>query len=312
MPDHQSSTDETSRLFGNRNPPGSTWRINLDIIKAFGIIMFTIGMIYGALMTKSKIYCDTCPKQMEKTYIVQLFLFPHTCVYIDENPAKTPVAICFLIALLALNLYTYLSKERIKDEAAVDIRLKHVAIISKYTWRIRFICFLVFPLCFVNSPSYDPHPFVDPQDATWDELFADHAWFQFIRHYIPYLLWQLAVALMAIEQAWYHHAMGTMPFHFHKTTIKIYLGMMMLLLLYYTLWIVTFICGVDFIGHTRRDEEDPTYIHNRRIGIIIMWAYDIVTIYVPLVLCLCRATGFQSKKSESWVLTFSPPKKEQN
>mmetsp|Transcript_62355 Transcript_62355/g.71602 ORF Transcript_62355/g.71602 Transcript_62355/m.71602 type:complete len:315 (+) Transcript_62355:155-1099(+) len=314
MPDHQSSTDETSRLFGNRNPPGSTWRINLDIIKAFGIIMFTIGMAYGWFTTTSKIYCDTCPKQMEKTYIVQLFLFAHTCVYIDENPAKTIVAICFLIALLALNLYTYLVKERIKNEAASDPRLEYVAIISKYTWRIRFICFLVFPLCFVNSPVYDPHPFVDPLDATWEQLFADPAWGQFIRHYIPYLLWQLAVALQAIEQAFYHHNMGTMPFGISKTAIKIYSGGMSLLFVYYTLWIVTFLCGVPFIGHTVN--EDPYVEHdwkenkNTQWGLFIMLLYDLLTVIIPLFLCLCRGFGIGCKKEAAWEITFSPSKKE--
>jgi len=315
MPDHQSSTDETSHLFGNRNPRGSTWRMNLDVLKAFGIIMFTIGMAWGMIVTPLKIFCDACDKQMGKTYIVQLFHFPHTCVFIDENPAKTPVAIFFLIALPALMLFTYLSKERIKDEAAGDPRLEYVAIISKYTWLIRIICFLVFPLCFVNSPAYDPHPFVDPAHATWEELFADPAWGKFILHYIPYLGWQLAVALMAIEQAWYHFAMGTFPFGIHKTTIGIYLTMMMLLLLYYTLWIVTFLVGVPFPYHTIDEEPDVAHDWKEnkywKWGFFIMLTYDGMTVYVPLFICLCRATGFHCEKSPTWDITFSPPKKEQ-
>jgi len=56
MPDHQSSTDETSLLYGNRNPsvPAYTTRINLDLLKAIGLtfpivaLLFTVRILFIA------------------------------------------------------------------------------------------------------------------------------------------------------------------------------------------------------------------------------------------------------------------------
>merc|ERR1719491_306481 len=130
-------------------------------------------------------------------------------------------------------LFTFLDQARLKREyEAGEPCLKKVVAFSRYTWRFRIFCFLLFPMVFVNSPLYDPDPFVDPQDATIKELFADEYWVRFQLHYIPYMLWQLAVALMAVEQAWYHHAMKSMPFGFPATVINIYLWVMLFLYFY--------------------------------------------------------------------------------
>jgi len=319
MPDHQSSTDETSHLFGNRNPPVPEWRIDLNLLKAFGLACPTVALLLGFYISLTKVYCDACQFDLQKTFIVQLFLFPHTCVMIDENPAKSPVAFIFIIGMMVLIIFTFLDQVRLKrDYAAGETRLKNVVTFSQYTWKLRVFCFVLFPLCFVNSPTYNPDPYFDPQDdtVTYKQLYGDSqgAWFKFILHYIPYLLWQLAVALQAIEQAWYHHAMGTFPFVPSKTVIKIYLGAMSLLFVYYSVWIVGFLCGFWVPGHTV--DEDPDVVHswttNKNVpwGIFIMGAYDTLTVIVPLFLCLCRAYGIGCKKAATWDITFSPSKKE--
>mmetsp|Transcript_53292 Transcript_53292/g.59597 ORF Transcript_53292/g.59597 Transcript_53292/m.59597 type:complete len:326 (+) Transcript_53292:254-1231(+) len=325
MPDYQSSTDETSYLVGNRNPSvPEAWRINMNLLKAIGLLFPTVGLLLGFFLSFKFVFTPTPPvgfssKEFDKTFIVKLFGFPHTCVFIDENPSKSPVAFIFIIGMMILIIWTFLDHVRInRDYAAGETRLKHVATFSKYTWLFRVFCFVLFPLCFVNSPTYDPDPYLDPADptVTYKQLYDDHqgAWFKFILHYIPYLLWQLAVALQAIEQAFYHHNMGTMPFGISKTAIKIYSGGMSLLFVYYTLWIVTFLCGVPFIGHTVN--EDPYVEHdwkenkNTQWGLFIMLLYDLLTVIIPLFLCLCRGFGIGCKKEAAWEITFSPSKKE--
>jgi len=325
MPDHQSSTGETSHLFGNQNPPVPEWRINLEILKVLGLSCPLVGLALGFVVSLTTVFtsfnfgpihmvCDTCPKDLEKTYIVKLFGFPHTCVMIDFNPGKTYVAIIFIVGMFLLTLFTILDQARLKRDYAAHPCLKNVVTFSQYTWKLRIFCFVVFPLCFVNSPAYDPDPYFDPTDptVTYKEMYADGegAWWKFIKHYIPYFLWQLAVALMAIEQGYYHYLMGTMPFNFSKTSITMFLGVTLLLLVYYTLWIVGFLVGFHVPGQTYRDEEDPTIVHNRLIGIIIMILYDVLTVLWPLILSLARVYGFGCNKAATWDITFSPTKKE--
>jgi len=312
MPDNQSSTDETSHLFGNRNPPVQVpgWRINLELLKVFGLIMPVAGVVLGFLVSKTVLFCPTCPLDFDTTYIKTLFHFIHTCVWIDNNPGKTPVAILFIIGMVALMLFTVLERERLKrNHAAGETSLKYVATFSKYTWGIRFFSFLVFPMCFVNSPIDPSDPFVDPAHSTWEQLLADKPYRAFVTHYFFYFLWQLACALMAIESGLYHHARGTMPFVRSLTTIKIFLGVTVLVFLYYTLWIVGFLCGFHVFGHTSVDEDGV--VHLRQWGYDIMFGYDFLVIVVPILLSVCRAYGLGCKKSEVWVITFSPLKKEE-
>jgi len=315
MPDHQSSTDETSHLFGNKNPPVrvTTWRIPLELLKAVGLTLPVAGGLYGVYSSLKVTFCDTCPLDLYTTYIYTLFHFIHTCVWIDNNPGKTYVAIVFIIGMVILMLFTVLEKERLKNNyAAGDTCLKPVAIFSKYTWLIRFVSFLVFPMCFVNSPFAPSDPFVDPADptVTWEQLLADPPYIAFVVHYFFYLLWQLSCALLAIESSLYHYVRGTMPFFGScPTVIMIYLCVTVIFFLYYTVWIVGFLCGVWIPGHTSVDEDGV--VHNEKLGNFIMYGYDVLVIGVPVFFSVCRTFGLGCKKSEDWVITFSPLKKEQ-
>jgi len=321
MPDHQ---DETSHLFGNQNLPVPEWRINLELLKVLGFSCPLVGLILGFVVSLTKVFtsfnlgpihivCDTCPKDIEKTYIVKLFGFAHTCVMIDFNPGKPFVAIIFIVGMFLLTLFTILDQARLKRRYADgETCLKNVVIFSQYTWKLRIFCFVLFPLCFVNSPTYDPDPYFDPRDptVTYKEMYADGegAWWQFIRHYVPYFLWQLAVALMAIEQGYYHYVMKSMPFGFSLTSITMFLGVTVLLLAYYTVWIVGFLVGFYVPGHTHRDEDGV--VHNMWLGVTIMILYDVLTVVWPLILSVARVYGIGCNKAATWDITFSPPKKE--
>jgi len=312
MPDQRSLTDETTHLFGNRKPLVTEWQIPLELIKAFGLSVAMVSIIGGHFISMKTTFCDTCRMDLQKTYIVQLFGFPHTCVFIDENPAKTLSTIVFLFASLPLMFCTYFEKVRVEHSyAAGDIRLKNVNTFAKYTWGIRFCSFALVSLIYVNSPIYDPDPFVDPQHATLTQLLADQPWKRFILHYIPYFFWQLSLSLMAIEQAWYHHYVGTFPFDPPKVIIRIYLGVTFVVFLYYTAWITGFIFGFYVPGHTYHDKEDPDVVHNVSWGVFIMFLYDILAIIVPIILSICRSYGVGCRKSPSCVISFSGSTKEE-
>lgn len=257
-------------------------------------------------------FCDDCRLDLQKTYIVQLFGFPHSCVFVDENPDNTLSAIVFLFASLPLMFFTYFGKVRVeRNYAAGDIRLKNVNTVAKYTWGIRFCSFALISLVFVNSPIYDPDPFVDPQHATWTQLFADGPWLRYILHYVPYFFWQLSLALMAIEEACYHHYVGNFPFSPPKTIINTYLGVTFAVFLYYTVWINGFIFGFYVPGHTYHDKEDPNVVHNVSWGLFIMTLYNIQTILVPIILAICRSYGIGCRKSHIYVISFSELTKEE-
>jgi len=289
------------------------WVLDLELMKAFGLFMSLLMFVGGRFLSAKFTFCDACKFDMDKTYIVQLFGFTHNCTYIDENPTKSIAAIMCLGATTPLMIYTYLDKVRVElDYLAGKRRLKNAYILAKYTWHLRFCSFLLFFLVFVNTPVYDPQPFIDPSDPdiTLKELFANEAWVQFLLHYTPFFFWQLALALMAIEQTLYHHDMNTMPFNPPKTVLKIYCCLTFLVFIYYTVWIVGFLFGFYVPGHTYHKEDNV--VMNKLWAQSIMWLYSILAILLPLIMSMCRSFGIGCRKTADHIITFSPLTNEEN
>ena len=265
------------------------------------IVMLVVGKILSTLFVWDRLEIE------EETYIMRMFHFSHTCVEIDFNPAKTVSAILILFATYPLMIFTYLQKGQIGLAYQRNKDLKYVYMFSQWTWGIRFACFSYFFMCFVNSPDGE---YIDPTTMSWGEMFSNQGWRKFLGHYIPFFCWQLALALMSIEQTWFHYASGNMPFRFITPKFVIaYCSLTVVVLAYYTIWIIGFIFGFHIWGHTKI--EDDGSVSNLVWGKFIMYFYLALTTLIPIIFSTGRVFGLcGTTKSKRYVITISPLKED--
>lgn len=307
------SSSETKRLLANQKSVDESDAYKSDVVcieslRAFGLSMTIVMLGVGLILTSTLVFpVHDGPEKKEDTYINKLFMFQHTCVAIDFNPSKTVAAVLLNFATIPLMLFTYLRQVSIKIAYnAGDDCLKNVNTFSQYTWKFRFCCFALFSMVFANSPDGE---FIDPFNTSYKVLFASNGWHKYLLHYIPFFLWQLSLALMSIEQTWYHYVTCTMPFNISKRTLWIYNLVTVIVLVYYTVWILGFVFGIPIPGHTTRDETTGV-VKNVRWGKFIMTLYLALTTLVPAFMSWSRVYGwFGTTQSKKYTITISPSEK---
>lgn len=201
-----------------------------------------------------------------KTYIYHLFHFIHTCVYIDNNPAKTVAAILIQLSTIPLLIFAFLSYKRINLQTGPDYDgLKDR---SKLVWAYLTIASGYFFLVLVNSPIQDPELFDSPR-----------AQLEFIGHYIPYAMFQFATIVMAMEQVNFLCARNTMPFEWITIgMVIVYFRITVALYIVYCAYIFSHIAGYPI--------WDSDIVTNP-IGFwatqLIMIAFDSATMFIPAI-----------------------------
>mmetsp|Transcript_4993 Transcript_4993/g.6074 ORF Transcript_4993/g.6074 Transcript_4993/m.6074 type:complete len:408 (-) Transcript_4993:71-1294(-) len=280
--------------------------VTIEFLRFFGLLMSIVMLLIGKIISTYSVFNDKIVK--DETYIVKLFGFAHTCVEIDFNPSKTVAALILNFATIPLMAFTYLQRGRIANHYNENKDLWKVYYFSKYTWHFRLVSYACFFMVFVNSPDGE---YEDPQDMTLKQMFANEAWTKFLAHYIPFFCWQLSLTLMSFEQTWYHYATNTMPFaRFPPKALLCYNFVTGVVFVYYNLWIITFVFGARFLGHTQLNEETGV-VRNMLWGRCIMYTFLGLTQVVPIFFSGCRVYGwFGTPKSESYVITMSRSNKE--
>jgi len=297
------SSEDTPR---EAKPKPITIGFNLDLLKAFGMLMGTIMLIAGLLITNAKIFPGDgttgnrpkFPLVIEDTYIRKMFHMSHSCLFIDFQPAKDVAAILISFFTLPLMIFTYVNHRRIEEDTRKDpIKWRSLYLFSKYTWMFRFLCLMFFFMVFVNSPD---GVYKDPKTMSVSELFNDtEGWYKFQKHYFFYFWYQLAMALLAVESGWQHYLKNDHPFMTCKH-LWYYNLVTFVWLAYYTLWIVTFQFGLEFPGHTK--EGEPTNFTSWRWlwANFIMLGYDVLTIIAPGIV----AVWYSQHYPEKMVISF--------
>jgi len=275
-------------------------KITIEKWRIFGLGMSIVMMVVGTILSTLFVWDKLEIK--EETYIMQMFHFSHTCVEIDFNPAKTVSAILILFAIYPLMIFTYLQKGQIGLAYQKNKDLKNVYIFSQGTWGIRFACFAYFFMIFVNSPDGE---YTDPTTMSWREMFSNQGWRKFLGHFIPFFCWQLALALMSIEQTWFHYASGNMPFRFITPKFLVaYCSLTVVVLAYYAIWVVGFVFGFHIPGHTKI--EDDGSVSNLLWCQFVMFFYLALTTVIPIIISMGRVFGLcGTTKSKRYVITIS-------
>jgi hypothetical protein len=202
----------------------------------------------------------------KETYIQHLFSFIHTCVYIDNNPAKTCAALLIQIAMFPLILFCILNYQRIQLQEGPEFDT-----LKKHSFKVvvfEVFCCSYFFLCLVNSPIQDPKLF-----DTW------RAKRQFILHYVPYMLFQVFEIVLSLEQILFLRAKDKLLFSWMtKGVLKAYFYFSICLYIVYCTFIWSHIIGGA--GNGLWDSSTP-------MGNIatntIMWSFNAVGAIIPAI-----------------------------
>mmetsp|Transcript_21876 Transcript_21876/g.46156 ORF Transcript_21876/g.46156 Transcript_21876/m.46156 type:complete len:296 (-) Transcript_21876:164-1051(-) len=266
--------------------------VNIEFLRFFGLSM---GMVLLGVGTFMSTYMVVFPPHedthtfMEKlkgaqsdfdttqTYIYKLFHFNHTCTMLDFNPAKTCAAL--VIMLHTLPCLAFVVLHHVQVLAMTDPKYNNLKTMSNIFSPLQFIFYLYFYMVFVNSPN--------------GEYGTRDGKMKFTFHYIPYMLWQMGILLMGIQQCWYVSLRGEVPFPsiFTKETIWNYVCFLMFMFVLYSTFVWSFIF------------EAPLWNTESSVGktaaMFVMYGWDVFAVLVPM----CFA-WVESKRGNSNVIEF--------
>lgn len=166
------------------------YTFHVETLRFRGFIAFCIVMLVGTVITDHSGF-DTIPDPTE-TVIFSIFGMNHSCNVIDHNPSKMIAAILVTpLVQLPLMFYCLLWHVRLAKAFRAGKVSKWLLDTSRILTPFNFITMAELHLWFVNGPA---------------ETYG------FTAHYIPYLMFQLALIFMMLLNILYLDAMGTLPF----------------------------------------------------------------------------------------------------
>jgi len=219
---------------------------------------------------------DGTPGTIENAFIVKLFHFPHSCVYIDYHPAKMIAAIVCqgffypFVAYLILGYYRTIHSHKLGE--INDALLTY----TKITTPINLAGTILFVLAFVNGPDDKNRWFFGAS-----EEYAAFWW-----HYIPFSFYQLVLVLVSIEQVWYLSLKNKMPFGISAKAGWYYLICLCIVFVYYTVFVVSFLMNRPILDTTDKDGWQNFFA-----GTIVLWGFNVLAIIFPFI------CGLQERKN---------------
>lgn len=195
---------------------------SLETLRIIAFSAFAIMMIIGTLLTKLVVEKDP-NYDPEATVIYQIFGFNHSCNLVDHNPSRMISAILSIFFIIPLDLFHILSYFRIKYEYLVKNEIpESVYTFAKVTTPFNFFASTYIFMWFVNNPEDD---------------------YGFIAHYIPYLTFQLMIALMTIQQVYYYTMKDRLPYGITPRMARMYMYLLIGLTAFSLLFVVTLLAG---------------------------------------------------------------------
>lgn len=175
--------------------PLFTFTFHIEWLRIVGLSSFCIMMATCYLITTYIIFpggVNADGMKLTDTAIYQLFGFNHSCNVLDFDPAKLIASLMLPFMTLPLIMYLFLFHCKIYKAWDDGLVSKNILNFSRVSTIFNIYVFAVLHLWFVNGPE--------------DKSYG------FKGHYIPYLLSQIALGLMAIRQVAYLAAIDKVPF----------------------------------------------------------------------------------------------------
>lgn len=185
---------------GRSDKPLFSFTFHIEWLRIIGISAFCLMIIVCKLITDTIIFpggVSADGMQITDTTIYQLFGFNHVCNVMDFNPAKTVASLMLPFMTLPLILYLFFGHCKVYKAWDSGLVSKNFLNFSRGVTIFSIYIFSVWHLWMVNGPEMD---------------------YGFKGHYIPYVLSQIAIGLMAIKQVAYLAAIDKVPFGVSAST----------------------------------------------------------------------------------------------
>jgi len=273
-------TETTSLDGGAGDVKKNVMNVNIEYLRMFGLIMTFVMIITGWIVTGLfNIYPVTddptnsawdilfhgAPSNFrsDETYIYYLFNFVHTCVYVDNNPAKTVAALLINFAVIPLVLFAFLSYKRINLQTGPDY--DGLKAWSPFTLAYLTIAFAYLFLYLVNSPMQDQELFDSPR-----------ATLLFIAHYIPFALYQLATIVMSLQQIKFLYKRKAMPFEWMTLgMVRAYFYVTVVTYIVYCVFIISHIFGNGIWSAATPMGQMATHF--------MMYGFIVISVVIPII-----------------------------
>jgi hypothetical protein len=198
---------------------------------------------------------------MEDTQIFKTFGLPHTCSYIDYNPAKEIGAILLPFFSFPMTIFLILAHYRNQLVYANDPESKEAKDLYWYSRVTTYFTVAVIQLThlwFVNDP-----------EETYPKAFG------FVGHYIPYALFQTSLAVIAIMQVKYDIIVRQIPFGVSSALAQFYVVYLIFLTVVYQAVVVAVLIDKPIIDARNGGWELTVFK-------ILVKAYALASMLVPI------------------------------
>jgi len=230
--------------------------------------------LFGQPLTPYRDYKDS--------RIYETFGFLHICSFIDYHPAKEVASILLPLVFVPMILFIILDHCRIRVSYGNKLIPKGLYTYSKWTSPIAVICTSMIHLWFVNDP-----------DKDFPEGYGFEA------HYYPYVAFQVALIIIAIQQVWYHTETGNIPFNVSPRGARLYLKGVIFITVLSQVSVLSILHGTPLFDSAKGGEEGTW---ERTTFNVISKIYLGVALVVPI---LCSFWEFFLSKEPSKYTKFT-------
>jgi len=167
----------------------TSWTFHIESLRLFGQVAFLFTLGICAVITERS-GLESIPPP-EATEVFRIFGFNHVCNYIDHNPSKTFAGLVIPLYTIPMILYVFLYHSRLKARFSTRGDVPYwLVVFSKVTLPYNITSFALLHMWFVNSPDGD---------------------YGFVAHYVPYLMYQVALSLLLFMNVQYLISTKNLP-----------------------------------------------------------------------------------------------------
>jgi len=234
---------ETTSLVrgGSRTVKSTTYTFSIEYFRIFFHVAFLVMVAGGKILSDIYVFTPENPddkvlgiftptgtRKVSDTVIYEIFGFNHVCNLIDFNPAKEFAALAIPFVTLPMALFLIFAFFRAQASYLNKEVSESFYKFAKWNKPFNIYTMVVLHMWFVNSPQ-------------------DSEGYGFVGHYIPYAMFQIAIALIAIEQCWYYIELNKIPFGLKRGIMKGYVIFLALLTVVYQLIVWTILAGTPIL-----------------------------------------------------------------
>jgi len=221
---------------------------NIETLRMISYCTLIFMVLVGIIVTDTLVAIPP-----EQTVIFEIFGFNHICNVFDHQPSRSISALLVLFYIVPMSTFVNLSLFRAKTAFKLNQIPKWVLTLHQVFFPVIFISVCYVYMWFVESP---------------DEA-------GFVPHYIPYVMLQLAMGLLSIQEVAFLAETGALPFNNSQLIARAYLVFLVTTTVACQLCTFTVIGGHPILDSKNNDAQ-------RKGFQFLMYFYSFLAIIVPI------------------------------